>query len=454
MVLAELFLGVVGNAIYDLSKTGLVEIFSGAAAKRAIRATARDYPDIKVVEDALTKWCNSDQYIATIDSIRSGRTEGADEALIESFVEVGLFHDGLHNTHESARRVLDTFATHLRRELYRTQDGLLIESARADLRQQETKEHLAALREEVRTGLESLLADKSKLEDIQQQIAASATPPELTNRTTLNVLSYQLDSVSSELSDEKLEKLQDLRELFREGAFQDAYESVRQFRQSANWVSFSDGLRAAVLRALASMTLSLKGAGGVVDAAALAEEARKADPSEDDVTLRARIRIFEDGHEAALGELSSTSTLDSFNLRVGLLIETGRVEEALESLRRPPEGVAFDAETHRLYALALLAAKDIQGAREHIARASAERPRRLYVRFNAAMIDFFSSLSPVVLPPHLIPYPRPFPLSMVRGDAESRERMLRAAETCKQIAEQSPPGSDELKTPRLGAWLV
>jgi hypothetical protein len=452
MALGELFLGVVGNAIYDLGRAGLVAAFSGDATDRAIRATARDYPDIKVVKDALTKWCKSDQYIATIETIRSGRTEDADEALVESFVEVGLFHDGLHNTYESARRILETFAEHLRRELYRTTDGLLIESSRADFRQQETKEELAALREEMRTGLESLLSDKSKLEDLQQQIAARSAPPEPANRTTLNVLSYQLESVSSELSDEKLEKLGELRELFREGNFQDAYEGVRQFRLSSNWASFSDRLRATVLRALASMTLSFKGEGGVAEAAALADEARKIEPSEDDATLRARIRIFEGGREAALEELSSTSTLDGFNLRVGLLIEMGRVEESLASLRHPPGGVVFDAETHRLYALALLASKDVQGAREHITRALAERPRRLYVRFNAAMIDFFSSLSPVVLPPHLIPYPRPFPLSMVKGDSESHERLLRAAEVCKQIAEQSAPRSDELKNAE--AWRV
>lgn len=473
MVLGELFLGVISNAIYDLSKSGLAAIFSGTSAERAIRATARDYPDITVVKDALTRWCKSDQCIATIESIRAGRSENADEALVESFVDTGLFHDGINNTHDSARRVLETFAEHLRRELYRTEDGLLIESSRADLRQQETNEglaglgsqltvlqetsgkqvdHAAALREEVREGFESLRADTSKLEVIQQQIAARSTPPEPSHPAAINVLSSQLESVSSDLSDEKLEKLDELRELFREGAFQDAHEGVRQFRRSTNWASFSGRLRATVLRALASMTLSLKKADGVAEAAGMADEARMAEPSEDDATLRARIRIYEEGREAALEELSSPTTLDGFNLRIGLLIETGRVEDALEALRHPPGGMSFDAETHRLHALALLASKDIQGASEHIARALAERPRRLYVRFNAAMIDYFSSLSPLVLPPHLVPYPKPVPLTMVKGDSQSRERILRSADAYRQIAEQSAPGSGELKDAE--AWRV
>lgn len=279
-----------------------------------------------------------------------------------------------------------------------------------------------------------------------------ATSPDTPHGAALNVLSSQLESVSSELSDEKLDKLEELRELFREGTSKEAYEGVWQYRRSANWAAFSGRLRAAVLRALATMTLSLKKASGVTEAAALAAEATGAEPSDDDATLRARIKVLVEGHEAALEELPNPTTLDSFNLRLGLLIETGRIEEALEALRHPPAGMAFDAETQRLYALAQLASKDLQAAREHISRAMTERPHRLNVRFSRAIIDYFSALSPVVLPPRLIPYPRPVPLTMVKGDAESRERILRAAEECRQIAELSVPGSDELKT--IEAWHV
>jgi nucleoside phosphorylase/tetratricopeptide (TPR) repeat protein len=289
------------------------------------------------------------------------------------------------------------------------------------------------------------------------QITINAAPtegtsPDMSHRVAVNVLSAQLESVSSELSDEKLDKLEELRELFREGEFNDAYEGVRQFRQSPNWNAMSEGLRAAVLRALAIMTLSFKKLDGIAEATRLADEARETEPSEDDATLRVRLKIFTEGHAPALEELASPTTLDGFNLRLGLLIETDRIEEALEALRNPPAGVAFDAETQRLYALALLASKDLQGAREHISLALAERPRRLYIRFNAAIIDYFSALSSLAVPPRLIPYPRPIPLSMVKGDVDSRERILRAAEEFKHVAEISTPRSDELKT--VEAWHV
>jgi hypothetical protein len=45
IVFAELFLGVLSNAIYDLSKASLVAFFSGTATDRAMRATMRDYPN-------------------------------------------------------------------------------------------------------------------------------------------------------------------------------------------------------------------------------------------------------------------------------------------------------------------------------------------------------------------------------------------------------------------------
>lgn len=107
MLLGELFLGILGNTVYDLSKNGLRSIFSGTAVEQAIMAIARDYPNIKLVHDALTMWCKSDEFVEKLESIQAGLNEKTDRVLVESFVEVGLFYDGLHNTYESAQRVLE-----------------------------------------------------------------------------------------------------------------------------------------------------------------------------------------------------------------------------------------------------------------------------------------------------------------------------------------------------------
>jgi nucleoside phosphorylase/tetratricopeptide (TPR) repeat protein len=276
------------------------------------------------------------------------------------------------------------------------------------------------------------------------------TPTEPGYGTTFNVVSSQLDSVARELSDDKSDKLEELRESFREGSTKDAYDGVQKLRQSSNWPAFSNRLRAAILRALAVMTLSLKGTNGITEAEAIAQEASQIEPNEDDVTLRTRIKVVAEGYATALDDLTNPSTLDAYNLRLGLLLETGKIQEALNELHNPPRGINFDAETYRLFALALLASKDIQGAQKQIGKALAERSRRLYIRYTAAVIDYFSALSPLALPPHLVSFPRPVQLSMVKMDAESRERLLRAANEFKEIGDLTDRKSEERMN--IGAW--
>lgn len=75
------------------------------------------------------------------------------------------------------------------------------------------------------------------------------------------------------------------------------------------------------------------------------------------------------------------------------------------------------------------------GAREQIIEALAEHPRRLYLRYQAAMIDYFGALSEFALPPHLVPFPKPVSLSMVRRDTQSLQRLAQAAEEFKRIGE-------------------
>ena len=61
-----------------------------------------------------------------------------------------------------------------------------------------------------------------------------------------------------------------------------------------------------------------------------------------------------EGHAAALDELADPVTLDGFNLRLALLLDTGKIEEALNALSNPPEGSTFDAEARRLFAAQIL----------------------------------------------------------------------------------------------------
>ena len=99
------------------------------------------------------------------------------------------------------------------------------------------------------------------------QITINAPPAEGTPReATLNLLSSQIETLSADLSEEKAIRLEELREQFRPGAMQQAYEAVEALYRSANWATFSATLRASTLRALALMTLSLKCQNGIAEA--------------------------------------------------------------------------------------------------------------------------------------------------------------------------------------------
>ncbi len=268
------------------------------------------------------------------------------------------------------------------------------------------------------------------------QITINAAPTQgPLGDATLNLLSSQLETLSADLSEEKAIRLEELREQFREGAMQQAYDEVQALYRSANWATFSATLRASILRVLATMTLSLKGENGIAEAREFAARAKSVKPTTDDRTLEMRITVLAEGHETALERLGDPVNLDTYNLRLGLLLETGRTEDAIDAFDHPPSGIIFDTETRRLLALARLAQKDVAGAREQITKALAEHPGRLYLRYQAAIIDYFGALSEFTLPSHLVPFPKPVSLSMVRGDTESLQRLAQAAEEFKRISD-------------------
>lgn len=138
--IATLLLKVMEKALIEGGKQGLKKFFSGSVLSLAIQSTSNDLPHTPSVESSLKKWCGSDDFIPLLEEVRAGRNNKPDESLIDSFVQVGGFFDGLTNTHESARRVLSVFAEHLEKELYKSEDAHFIEAQRATIRHQENQE--------------------------------------------------------------------------------------------------------------------------------------------------------------------------------------------------------------------------------------------------------------------------------------------------------------------------
>lgn len=261
--------------------------------------------------------------------------------------------------------------------------------------------------------------------------------------------------LSGGLSKELGRRIDEIREIYYQGEIHKAYELIDALHRDANWEFLEAPLRARVLRLKAGYTLELKS--DLAEAKSLVEEASALDPDGDDSGTRAVISYYDQGVEAALAVVDQPATVHAFNLKVGLLLQAERVSEALGALTTPPKGISVDAETKRLHALALLAGRDVGGARKLIGQVLKEHPGRESARFVSAMVDYFSCLSPVALPPRVVVWPQPENWQLVKKDDQSLGLMRKAAGEFESLALKSERGDDQrsiLETWRLACLAV
>ncbi len=249
-------------------------------------------------------------------------------------------------------------------------------------------------------------------------------------------------SLSSDLSRRIGRELEDAREAFREGKTAQGFQTVRAITQSINWPALEGSLRAMVLRALANMVLSLRGKAGIGEAEESINEAFQLDSECDVHTVKVRIKLLREGLPTGLNDLANPTSLDDFNLRVGVLIETGEIEEALRSLKSPPQQISIDAESYRLQALACLISRDLEGARNAKDEALKRMPKRQNIRIAAALVDYYLSVSPLALQADAILYPYPLNPALVKLDDESQQRLRRSATSFAEIAQEFEESSN------------
>ena len=268
--------------------------------------------------------------------------------------------------------------------------------------------------------------------------------PEISQGTqlTFGFLSSQIGHLSSELSKEKAKQLDKFRELYREGYLQDAFACLEALQHDSNWHVFEKPLQAQILQSLSGYVLSVEH--DAEKAKALAEQARATDPEGDDTLLQVLISYHTQGAEAALRLISSASSIDLFNLELGLLLELGRTEEVIIKLQAFPQGLEPDAETNRIHALAVLDKGDIAGAQVKIQQARYEKPNWEKIRASEATINYFSVLSPAI-PKQLIDFAQPVDWSLIKRDDECLQRLRRAAEEYKELASQTERGEKQRK---------
>src|SRR4030042_5182240 len=110
-----------------------------------------------------------------------------------------------------------------------------------------------------------------------------------------------------------------------------------------------------------------------------------------------------------------------------------------------------DAERCRIRALAHLVKGDLGQARLEIARAAGLRPEWESIRLAAAMINYYSALSPAALPTRLLGCPLPVDWDLLKRDETSVLQLRKAADGFRRLAET------EINRERqrlLEAWLL
>lgn len=241
-----------------------------------------------------------------------------------------------------------------------------------------------------------------------------------------NVLMSQLEQAGQLLSGEIGRQLAQKRVAYLEGRTDEALEWVRELRTDhGRWQLLNNETRAQIVRFEASLVLYE--AKDIARSSALADEANTLFPSSGDIRLRAAIAYAEAGPTAALPLLAEQTDRDSLNFAAALLLEQGDKQAARDMLDRIDSQAQTDAETLRLRAIIAFLDRQFSQAQLIIQQALEQGPLRVGTRYTAAVIKYFSTLSPAIVPTTFVAWPEPVEWPFVKRDDESTVRLHEAA---------------------------
>ncbi|MHB9144781.1 MAG: HTH domain-containing protein [Symbiobacteriia bacterium] len=242
-----------------------------------------------------------------------------------------------------------------------------------------------------------------------------------------------------------------MKKAWQEGKRQEVISWLAEIRSDGTVGCILSGeLKARLLRLQA--TIELASHGSVDKAKSLAQKADEFCTGPESHRLKALIVDVEEGPQAALDVLDGLEDLNSFNLRLALLIETGRSNECAQTIAFIQSTLEPDAETYRLMALHHLTIGKITDARSAVQEASRREAGWRSIRFTVAMIDYFDALSPVVLRGGIQSHPSPVPWDFVRRDDVSRSHLEAAHSVFSALDEEGDHDSDGRRV--LQAWKL
>jgi hypothetical protein len=266
----------------------------------------------------------------------------------------------------------------------------------------------------------------------------------------ITALTAHTERLAGRLSTETENQLEVMREAWREGRRGAAVQWVKNQKSNRPiWESLAPQVRSKILRFESSLVFDVTG--DLSQVRLLADEAKVLSPSDDQSRLRALIQLKETGPTDAAKLLEGKDDIDSMNLRAGLALELGHIDESRSILDQAMAVNEPNAETFRLRALSYVLTRDMAQARLEIQKALEIRPQWKSVREAAGMISYLSSLSPAAIPKGIIVWPEPIDWSLVKRDDESLSRLRGASEIFNQLVKEV---EDDKERKRFESWRL
>lgn len=261
----------------------------------------------------------------------------------------------------------------------------------------------------------------------------------------------QFEYLAAQLSAETQRHLEIMRTALREGRHEEAIKWLTEIKTNhARWSVLSPEVKAKLLCFEASIMLDTTG--DTSRARQLADQAHNFAPTSNEIRVRAFITYLEGDSAAAIRLLEGKDDVDSLNLTAALLLETNRINECRAILEQASISNQSNPETLRIRALFHLATKDINQAQLEIQKAVEFGPRWRSVRFAAAVINYYSSLSPLALPDRLVPWPEPVDWILVKRNDQSLSRLRESAEIFQELAQTTQIAREEKH--RFEVWRL
>ncbi len=282
------------------------------------------------------------------------------------------------------------------------------------------------------------ISSREIVDQICGQLVQSSSTLQIDGRIagiTIDALGSQLQILVTQLSQEKAKRLNDIREKYRNGRYEEASSELDLLQKEQTYDLLEPSLKARILKMRATYMLNDKK--DVATARKLADEAYELDRQADQTIIRTLIAYHEKGVEASLQLVNQPSNTDILNFRLLLLLEIGKTDEILQTVRAQANGIAEDAETRRIYAWAFLINGDITGAQFQIQKAMNEQPHWHNIRVMSAIVDYYSALSSSAIPKQPLSLPDPAEWAFVKRDHESQARLRRAQESFAELSSNS-----------------